>query len=86
MYLRKENIEAAANLINSPLWSDLKRCLMERRPEAPVAIDLTHTAAAKGFERKGFELALEELEKLPFDKPVERVDPFNRPAVLNTED
>lgn len=86
MYLRNENLEAAASFLNSPLWSDIKRCLLERRPEAPVAIDAVHTAAAKGFERKGFELALEELEKLPFDKPAERIDPFHRPAVLNTQD
>lgn len=86
MYLRKENLEAAASFLNSPLWTDIKRCLLERRPEAPVAADAVHVAAAKGFERKGYELALEDIEKLPFELPAERMDPFNRPAVTATED
>lgn len=86
MYLRKENLEAAASFINSPLWADIKRCLLERRPDAPVAIDAVHTAAAKGFERKGYESAMTDIEKLPFDLPTERLDPFNRPAVTATED
>lgn len=86
MYLRKENLEAAATFLNSPLWTDIKRCLLERRPEAPLAIDAVHVAAAKGFERKGYEQALLDIEKLPFDLPTERVDPFSRPAVLETAD
>lgn len=86
MYLRKENLEAAASFLNSPLWADIKRCLMERRPDAPVAVDAVHTAAAKGFERKGYESAMTDIEKLPFDLPTERLDPFNRPAVTATED
>ena len=86
MYLRKENTEPAANLLNTPLWADIKKCLLERRPESPDSADAVHVAAAKGFSRKGFELALEELEKLPFDRPVERIDPFNRPSVLETID
>lgn len=86
MYLRKENLEAAASFLNSPLWADIKRCLLERRPDAPVAIDAVHTAAAKGFERKGYESAMADIEKLPFDLPAERLDPFNRPAVLETQD
>lgn len=86
MYLRKENLEAAASFLNSPLWTDIKRCLLERRPDAPATIDAVHVAAAKGFERRGFEIAMEELEKLPFELPPERNDPFNRPAVTQTED
>jgi hypothetical protein len=86
MYLRKENLEAAASLLNSPLWTDIKRCLLERRPDAPLAVDAIHTAAAKGFERKGYEAAITEIEKLPFDVLTERQDPFNRPAITATED
>lgn len=86
MYLRKENLEAAASFLNSPLWTDIKRCLLERRPDAPLAVDAVHTAAAKGFERKGYEGAIAEIEKLPFEGPAERADPFNRPAITETED
>lgn len=86
MYLRKENLEAAASFLNSPLWTDIKRCLLERRPDAPVAVDAVHTAAAKGFERKGYEQAVLDLEKLPFELPAERADPFNRLAVTETAD
>jgi len=86
MYLRKENLEAAATLINSPLWADIKRCLLARRPDAPVSADAIHTAAAKGFERKGFESAISAIELLPFEVSEERDDPFNRPAVFDTKD
>jgi hypothetical protein len=86
MYLHKDNLANAAALINSPLWNDIKRCLMDRRPDAAVAHDEVHTAAAKGFERKGFELAIVEIEKLPFDTPTVRVDPFDRPAITSTQD
>lgn len=86
MYLRKEHQETLVNLLNSSLWADIKRCLNERRPESPVAVDAVHVAAAKGFERKGYEQAVSDIEKLPFDIPVERVDPFNRPSVNVTED
>ena len=86
MYLLEPNLSPAANFINSPLWADIKRCLAEREPEAPVSNDPIHTAAAKGFERKGFELAIAEIEKLPFEKPTTRTDPFARPAVTAIED
>ena len=86
MYLRKENLEAASTFLNSPLWSDIKRCLLERRPDAPVAIDAVHVAAAKGFERKGYEMALLDIEKLPFEVTPEVQNPCNRPAVFATED
>jgi hypothetical protein len=86
MYLRKEHLEPALNLINSPLWADIRRCLLERRPDAPVAADPIHTAAAKGFERKGYEQAMLDVEKLPFELPVDRADPFNRPAITETSD
>lgn len=86
MYLRKENQEPAVNLLNSPLWADIKRCLLERRPEPPVPADAVHTAAAKGFERKGYEQAIQDIEKLPFDLPAEVQSPFNRPAITETED
>ena len=86
MYLRKENQEPALNLLNSPLWTDIKRCLLERRPDAPIPADPVHTAAAKGFERKGYENAIADIEKLPFEFPAESPSPFNRPAITATED
>lgn len=86
MYLRKENQDSVADFLNSPLWQDIKRCLQERRPESPVSVDPVHVAAAKGFERKGYEQAIADIELLPFDRPVVREDPFNRPSVTRTED
>lgn len=86
MYLRKENLKASAEFLNSPLWADIKKCLLERRPEPPLAVDAPHTAAAKGFERKGYEQAIADIEKLPFDLPEEKQDPFNRLAITVTED
>ena len=86
MYLRKELLIPAAEFLNSPLWQDIKKCLLDRRPDSPVSADQPHVAAAKGFERKGFEEAISALEALPFDAAPERVDPFNRPAILETKD
>lgn len=86
MYLRRENQEAVLNFLNSPLWTDIKRCLLDRRPEPPIPADAVHTAAAKGFERKGYEAAISDIEKLPFEVPSEIQSPFNRPAVIETQD
>lgn len=86
MYLRKENQKAALEFLNSPLWTDIKRCLLERRPEPPVPADPIHTAAAKGFERKGYENVISDIEKLPFEIPVEVQSPFDRPAITETQD
>ena len=86
MYPRKENLESIANFINSPLWADIKRCLHDRRPESPVSSDPIHVAAARGFERKGYEQAISDIEVIAFDQPVTRVDPFNRPSINATED
>jgi hypothetical protein len=86
MYLRRENQEAVLNFLNSPLWTDIKRCLLDRRPEPPIPADAVHTAAAKGFERKGYEMAISDIEKLPFEVPSEVQSPFNRPAIIETQD
>lgn len=87
MYLNPVHAKAASELLNSPLWADIKRCLMDRRPDAPEPIDKLRTMAAKGFERKGFELAIQEFEKLPYEvPPVGETAPFDRPAVMETAD
>lgn len=86
MYLSKEYLDSAANFINSPLWKDIKRCLLDRRPESPQASDAIHTAAAKGFERKGYEQVISEIEKLPFDAPSVISNPFERPSITETRD
>ena len=86
MYLRRENQEAVLNFLNSPLWTDIKRCLLDRRPEPPIPADAVHTAAAKGFERKGYEMAISDIEKLPFEVLSEVQSPFNRPAIIETQD
>lgn len=86
MYLRNENQKPVSEFLNSPLWTDIKKCLLERRPEAPIASDAPHTAAAKGFERKGYEQAISDIEKLPFELPPQKFDPFDRPAITETND
>ncbi len=84
--LRKENAEPAASFVVSPIWSDIRRVMMLRRPAAPAPEDLPHVAAAKGLRRAAFEKALDAIEKLPFETVEEQADPFDRPAITNTED
>ncbi len=86
MFIQKENINAAAIFVGGPLWADFKRCLLQRKPEQPAVIDSADIAAAKGHQRAGFEKALEELEKLPFEAPQEIANPFDRPATQETAD
>ena len=86
MYLLKDNLLPATNFINSPLWADIKRCLREREPKSADRTDLPHTAAAAGFERKGFEFAIEQIEFLPRDIEVKATDPFDRPAINEIKD
>lgn len=86
MFLRQENLEAASEFIAGPVWADLKRCLLDRRPGAPSPEDLPHVAAAKGFQRAAWEAAIAALEKLPYETDSAAADPFDRPAVSETRD
>lgn len=86
MYLPKESLILAVNFINSPLWRDIKHCLLERRPESPQANEAVHVSAAKGFERKGYENVIELIERLPFETPPVVQNPFERPSILETAD
>lgn len=86
MYLHETNLKAAADFLSSPLWQDIKRCLRDRMPEAPVPSDAVHTAAAKGFQRASHDNVIAEIEKLPFENKPTRDEPFSRPAVTHTED
>lgn len=86
MYLIPTNQKAAGDFLNGTLWADFKRCLMARRPLEADVNDDVHIAAAKGHKRAGYEKAIEELEKLPFEFKPTPADPFSRPAVSITED
>lgn len=86
MFIAKENMAAALAFIRSPLWTDLKRATLERRPTAADPAQPPHEAAARGFQRDAWEKALAELEKLPFEQPVAPENPYDRPAVTNTAD
>ncbi len=85
-FLQKDNIPAAGNFVSGALWQDIKRVLMERRPEAPHVNDGADTAAAKGFQRKGYELCIEAMEAIPFEVPESTAQPFDRPAITETAD
>lgn len=75
MYLTKENLTPAAGFVAGGLWMDIKRALLERRPLAPASTVMPSEAAQQFFLRRGYEMALEDLEKLPreinpaFEKP-----------------
>jgi hypothetical protein len=86
IYLQKTNQKAAGEFLNGPLWADFKRCLLDRRPPTPDAKEPSHTAAARGHQRAGFEAAIEAMERIPFEFPEEQRSPFARPAVAITED
>ena len=85
MYLKAENLQAAAAFVNSPLWADFKQALMGRRSPAPEPENEIHTQAAKGMERKGFELAIEWVERLPREIEEKPANPYDRPA-MDTKD
>lgn len=86
MYLQPSNQKAAGDFLNGPLWQDFKRCMLARRPPEADVKDDVHVAAAKGHKRAGFEKAIEEIEKLPFEYAKDQSNPFGRPAVAITED
>ncbi len=85
-FLQKDNIAPAGAFVSGALWLDFKRALMERRPEAAVTNDTPDTAAAKGHQRRGFELCLEAIEAMPFEVPETPANAFDRPAVQDTTD
>ena len=77
MYLHDASLKPAAEFVSGAAWQDMERAAMERRPPEPEPDDLPHVAAAKAYTRKGFEIALLTLRKLPFDpKPVEAEAPY----------
>lgn len=86
MYIAKENLAAALAFIRGPLWADMKRAALERRPPAADPAQPPHEAAARGFQRDAWERAFAELEKLPFEQPEVTKSPFERPAVTDTRD
>lgn len=86
MYLSQHNHAPMVAFLTGGLWPDIKRCLQERRPNAPEVTDLPHVAAAKGFQRAAWDKMIEEIEKLAQDRPpAPPPDPFDRPA-LDTKD
>lgn len=85
-FLQKANVEPAGNFVSGALWQDFKRALNERRPEAATTNDNPDTAAAKGHQRRGYELCIEAIEAMPFETPTEVASPFQRPAIEDTAD
>jgi hypothetical protein len=86
MPLSSDNQKLAGDFVNGLLWKEIKRVLFEREPESPSVKDEVHVAAAIGHKRAGYELAIAELEKIPFEHADEVPSPFDRPAVSITED
>jgi hypothetical protein len=87
MFLHSENMSAATAFVNSPLWADFKRCLLDRHMPEPEPEDALHTQAAKGFGRVGYETAIANFEKIARELPPPDVkSPFDRPAVTAIED
>lgn len=85
-YLAPGNHKLLAAFLLSPLWIDVKSCLMERRPPAAAATDDIHVQAAKGNIRWGAEQMIAELEKLPLEHDQSAApDPFQRPALDNRD-
>jgi len=81
MYLKESNAGAAFDFISGPIWADIKRCLALRAPALPDRGDKLRAMAAAGFERKGYESCIAEIEKLVSDTPEAPTDPFDRPAM-----
>lgn len=82
MYLAKTSLKPVSDFINSPAWTDLKRCLQARKQASANVNDDPHTAAHKGFKRDGWDEAVEMIEKLPFEvEPAPPQSPFQRPAL-----
>lgn len=81
-YLNKELLKPAAEFVNGPVWAEIKRCLLARKPSGANFNDEPHVAAAKGFARDSWDKVIEEIEKLPRD--IEDAKPdgiFDRPAI-----
>lgn len=64
MYLEKENMAEAAKFVNGPLWMDYKKALHDRKPAPPTPEETGETAAHRAFLRRGYEMAVEDIEKL----------------------
>ena len=81
-YLNKETLKGAAEFVNGPIWADIKRVLLARKPSGANFNDEPHVAAAKGFARDAWDRVIEEIERLPRDLPDKPPDGlFDRPAI-----
>lgn len=85
MYLQESNLKPAAEIVVGAVFQDMTRAAMDRRPPEADPEDQPHVAAAKGFTRKGYELALETLRKLPFD-PKPAAQPVIPETITDTRD
>jgi hypothetical protein len=84
-YINDAFIQEAAKFFQGPVWADVKRTMMARMPSWPDPADEVHVAAARGFEVKSYIRVLEEISRLPFDRP-ESNQSFIPKALLDQRD
>lgn len=85
MYLNERNLPDAAAFVVGGLWQDYKRALNERKPAPALSSDVSSTAAQQFFLRRGYEQALEDIEKLTREVAPLEV-PAIPPSLLDTRD
>lgn len=85
--LRPNFLESATNFVHSPLWHEIKACLMKRRSPAPQPTPNASEYAQAAALRIGWEAALDELEKLPSESvPDEKPKPLIPDTLIDERD
>ena len=69
--LPAEVIPLAQALVQHPTFKSLIAAVRSRTPGRPTTDQQPTTVAQQGFLRQGFEEAIELIESLPFERPVE---------------
>lgn len=74
-YLPKEQLEAAQKLVSSEMFRAIERVLTARKPDHPGPADQPSKQAADAFLRAGYEKALDELKRIPYEFEEKPTDP-----------
>ena len=85
MFIKKDLVSAAQNLLTSGLWIEIERCAIDRKPIGPSPADPVSKQTADAFIRQGYEMALDTIRNLPKQQQeVELEDPLE--ALKHTDD
>lgn len=83
-FIPKDFMDGAQKLLANEVFKAVERALIARKPAHPNPADPQHKQAADAFVRSGFEKALDDLRRIPFEFEEVTTQTYN--PLLDTRD